>query len=611
MKKALFTLLLLSAIVGGFWHWLAAKPIARTVADDGGTGWRPHGEPIVSATGLPVNVPDTFQTMHVGLNNTDQLWIATAPRQEVAWTVELDMYVPEGPTMDFEGRVYFSPVFPREDVSLVVLEGATGERLWTLPHRGDARGAGAPLIMKIPGIEGEEHVYHATYHHAWAVKTDGTVVWQAPTGLRYEGSGPPPHAWGMNFVPTLDALVSVTQDGKIVALDRTTGRQLLAEPFALPGKPAGDEAMSMPPQWVLDRGNALAAAQFGSMPGLKGGLFTEMVMIIYGAGSNVSNFYAVEPGSGRLYVAATAPDDADGQVDGISDRGALYALDWRRDGDYLALEIIGRFDFDGGTGSTPTVANDGQRVYVSDENGNVIVLTPDLKEVWRVNVGDQLAASIAVSADNGELYAVTRYDIFKLLDRGDSGEVAWKAELDVFPGHTNVNSLTPTITANGLAVSIAASREFGNTSLLKKAGFGLLDRETGALRGFVEGPEESVSVTVVDRDGGFTIAHSPVRRLGAVAILGDSIELILGGITKYRSSDDLLLAREAACAAAAIQERSGTLPENSLGRRWDSAQVDTLQSQADRALKRVGSNLDPGQLVATLCERLKREVPVQ
>jgi hypothetical protein len=99
--------------------------------------------------------------------------------------------------------------------------------------------------------------------------------------------------------------------------------------------------------------------------------------------------------------------------------------------------------------------------------------------------------------------------------------------------------------------------------------------------------------------------------LGAAAILGDSIEPILGGITKYRSSDDLLLAREAACAAAAIQERSGTLPENSLGRRWDSAQVDTLQSQADRALKRVGSNLDPGQLVATLCERLKREVPVQ
>ncbi|MEM1403539.1 MAG: PQQ-binding-like beta-propeller repeat protein [Pseudomonadota bacterium] len=603
MKKSI--LLLLFLLIGGvvYWAWLTSIPTARGVVDDGGTQWRPRGEPVVPLATTHVDAPDTFHTMHVGLNNTDQLWIATAPRQEIAWTSELDMYVPEGPTMDSQGRVYFSPVFPREDVSLVALDGATGRRLWTVPHSGDAKGGGAPLILTVDGPPNTQVIYHATYHRAWALKPDGTVIWEAPTGLLWEDGGVPPHAWGMNYVPTLDALVSVTQDGKIIAMDRSSGRQLLDKPFVLPGEPAGAEATKMPPKWVLDRGDALAAEQFGPM--IDGGLFTEMVKIIYGAGSNVSNYYAVEPESGRLYVAATAPDIVDGHLDGVSDSGALYALDWHRDDDDLSLAITASFHFDGGTGSTPTVSNDGQRVYASDENGNVFVLTPELQEIWRLNVGDQLAASIAVAADNSELYAVTRYDIFKIFDRGDRGELAWKASLDAFPGHSNINALTPTITANGLAVSIAASREIGATSLLKKAGFGLLDRETGALRGFVEGPEESVSVTVLDRDGGFTIAHSPVRRLGAAAILGDRIEPILGGLTKYRSSDDRLLAREAVCAAASVERRSRRLPEQSPGRLWDSQQISALISQASRALTRAGLAVGADQSLDEQCEALQ------
>ena len=71
------------------------------------------------------------------------------------------------------------------------------------------------------------------------------------------------------------------------------------------------------------------------------------------------------------------------------------------------------------------MSNDGQRLYITDENGNVMALDRDLQEIWRINVGEQVAASVAVSADNHELYVVTARDVFKLWDKGDHGEHAW------------------------------------------------------------------------------------------------------------------------------------------------------------------------------------------
>jgi outer membrane protein assembly factor BamB len=586
MKKLAIAFAVIAVAVAMGWQWFSAAPVARVVPDDGGTRWRPQGNPTVGAFDEHMATPITFRTMHVGLNNSDQLWTATAPEQELAWVAEQDMYVPEGPTMDNLGQIYFSPLYPQEDVSLVVLDPANGKRLWTLPNKGDTKGAGAPLILDTPNETSAQTIYHATYHWAWAVTPQGKVLWHKPTGLSYQGADVP-HAWGVNYIPQLDALTVVTGNGEIAVLSRTTGESLLAAPFELPGMPAAATARKMPSKWILQRGDKLAEQRFGKMP-LPDGLFTDMVRIIFGAGSEVSNFYAVDPNIGRLFVAATAPDDADGSTDGVSANGAIYALDLVPSGDKLSPVIAARYDFDGGTGSTPTVSNDGQRLYITDDNGNVMALDRDLQEIWRINVGDQVAASVAVSADNHELYVVTGRDVFKLWDRGDHAEHAWKAQLDVFPDHVNVNALTPTITANGIAVEIGASRELDGNSLLMAVGFGLLDRDTGKVRGFVQGVEEGIAVTVVAADGGFTIAHSPVRRLGSKAIFGDSISPILGGIARYKPSNYARLAREASCAAAAIDTRSkaqqGVPGYDWAAQQWDDRQIQALMTQATQAL---------------------------
>lgn len=612
--RALFLLLKFSTIalaatgiiLAIAWQWFSAPPVARHVPDDGGTLWRPEGIPNSGPIDKNRTAPIAFRTMHVGLNNSDELWIATAPEQQLAWVAEENLYIPEGPTMDDLGQIYFSPLFPEEDLSLVALDGDTGERLWTLPNKGDRRGAGAPLILDTPGEESQQTIYHATYHWAWAVTPSGKILWHKPTGLKYAESNVP-HAWGVNYIPHLDAITVITSDGKIAVLERTTGHQLLAQAFELPGLSTSPETKKLPPRWLLNRGDALAEQRFGDMP-LRDGLFTDLVRTIYGAGSEVSNFYAVDANTGRMFVAATAPDSIDGKVDGWSTNGSIYALELLPTGENISLGIAARYDFRGGTGSTPTITNDGKRLYVSDENGNVLALDRELNEIWRINLGKQVAASIAVSADNSELYAVTRYDVFKLWDRGSSAEIAWKATLDVYPNHHNVNALTPTITANGLAVSIGASKKVGKFSFLMEAGFGLLDRETGKVRAFVQGVEESISVTSVAADGGFAIAHSPVRRLGGASIFGSKISPISGGIARYKPVNNLRLAREAACAAAAIRARGTEFnekPEYTVDdAAWDAAKINALMSQATNAITRSELDLPTSSVPGDWCHLL-------
>jgi len=88
--------------------------------------------------------------MHGDTANSDNLWIAAAPMFELDWTVETNMYIPEGPTYDRQGNVYVSPLQPPENVSLISLDGITGERRWSIPGEERNFGSGAILILNNP-----------------------------------------------------------------------------------------------------------------------------------------------------------------------------------------------------------------------------------------------------------------------------------------------------------------------------------------------------------------------------------------------------------------------------------------------------------------------------
>ena len=566
------------------------------------TQWAPVGARSVGDYAYDViPEPNGFHTMHVGPNNSDNVWIALAPELQLDWVAEQSFYVPEGPTYDNQGNLYFSPLFPQENVSLVSLDAETGERNWAIQGNGSNAGSGAILVLNDPDSPGEQLVYHVTYTEAMALRPDGTVLWTTPTGLTLPpvvpGKRSTTHSFGFNYHPQTDSLVALMMGGEILVFDRVTG-DVLATAGQIPGSPAVSEPPTLP-QNVIDASNALTDEVFGKTPsGLS--FFSTIVDVIFGGGSVVTNYFAIDPNTGRIYVAATADDEEDGTLDGRSELGALYSLELEeRSGgqDQLGLSILNSITFMGGTGSTPSLSEDGSRVFVSDNVGNVIALDRDLNELWRYELDAPAAASIAVSPDNDEIYAVTRTDVFKLIDNGDSAELDWIATLDAFADDPDIEvefqALTPTITANGIAISIGGGVLVSDREVMLKVGVGLLDRETGRLRSFALGREESIAVTSVAPDGAIYTASSPVRRAGGRALYPTIAEDVIGGISRYKPVRNDLLARDAACAAGARARNAGAIAEDSpKSAEQDIRQIEMLIAQSQAALQRAVADGD-------------------
>lgn len=82
-------------------------------------------------------------------------------------------------------------------------------------------------------------------------------------------------------------------------------------------------------------------------------------------------------------------------------------------------------------------------------------------------------------------------------DRGASGEIAWKSNLDAFPKLINMILAKPVVSSNGLAINIGAIKTFGSEIMLLNTGVGLLDRNTGQLVSFAEGDEASTGTLSV------------------------------------------------------------------------------------------------------------------
>jgi len=561
------------------------------------THWAPVGARTVGSYDYSViPQPDAFRTMHVGPNNSDNVWIAAAPMFEFDWVAETSMYIPSGPTYDNEGNLYFSPLYPSENVSLVSLDAETGARRWTIPGDGINAGSGAPLILNDPDNPGSQIIYHDTYTEIMALRPEGSTLWSSSNGLSLPpvvpGESYHAHCFGVNYHPATDSLIAVTTDGKILAVERLCG-QSVAPVSQIPGAPAVS-VLSQIPQFVITAADALMDAVFGPTPtGL--GRFSGITDAIFGGGSIVTNYFGIDPNTSMIYVAATAPDGDDGTLDGESELGALYSLELVDDGNGgKQFSVLNSVSFVGGTGSTPSISEDGSRVYVSDNLGNVIALDSNLNELWRLNVKEPLSASVAVSPDNSELYATTRKDVFKLIDHGDSGSLAWTANLNAFDGwpwvNLQSNALSATITANGIVISVGggigipSGGKTGNAMLY--VGMGILDRDTGQLRYFAEGREESISVSSIAPDGSIYTANSPVRRAVGKALFPPLTQDIIGGISRYKPIRLDLLVRDAVCAAQARASNASSLaqPAELDAIHEDIRQLQLLLNQAGNAI---------------------------
>ncbi len=540
----------------------------RIFGPPGPTQWKPSGARVAAPLESDViPEPTSFSAIHVDVVNSDHVWVAAAPMFELDWVAEPAYFVGNGPLFDNEGNLYFSPRFYHGDrVVLVSLDAGTGERRWAIPAESDRETSSPPFLLDDPENPGSQILYIATYTRAMALRPDGSMVWSVRTGLTLPpaepGKIPGAVLQSFNYHPATDSLVTVSRAGELFAFRRRSGERV-ARPGQLPGAPAVSGSGVRIPWFVVDWVDPLMDAAFGKTEGGLS-LFSSAINYIYGGGGVVTNYFSIDPHTSRIYIAATADDAEDGTEDGRSEIGALYALELVEDGSGgLEFQIAGRATFEGGTGSTPALRADGGRVYVSDNLGHVIALDRDLNELWRVDVGEPLVGSISVSPDNGELYAVTRSDVLKLVDDGDRGRLVWTAQLTGFDGYANVdkqsNALTATIAANGVVIGIGGGKSLLGANLMLHVGMGLLDRETGELRYFAEGREDSLAMSTVARDGSLYVAHSPIRRAVGKALYPDLTPDLTGGIARYKPIRLDLLARDAICAAATRGANAATL----------------------------------------------------
>ncbi len=524
------------------------------------TTWAPDGCRLVPSDSPVLGSPtEYFRALHADTMNSDELSIAFAPVFEYEWIAETDMYIAEGPTFDGDGNLYFSPVAPGEDVILVSLDPETGSRRWAVSGTG-LYGGGAPLVLNDPLSPADQIIYNGGYDRAVAVQPDGTVLWDAATGLP---APPPPsddlvscHCFGLNYHVQADTLIGLTGDGSIYVLDRATGVQLLAAPYVVPGEPSPPRPTTSLPDNVVEKANDALRALLGAFPPESTPLGT-LTDVLLGFDTKVANYFSVDAHTGRLWVVATAPDAEDGTVDGISEYGALYCLELLTAGGppYTINELF-HTSFEGGSGSTPTLNADGTRVYIGDNISNLIAMdTSDGSVIWQLDVGSQIFGSIGVASDNGEVYASTAEAVIKVIDQGTFGEEIWRTAADGYnPGAgQNFNLQLATVGANSLFVHSGAGLLVNDYPMPLKVGIGSLDRETGAVRYFADGPEESVSAISTGPDGSVYLGHSPLRRAVAWGMFGELgwTEPITGGVGKYAARRLDLLIRDAACAAAA------------------------------------------------------------
>lgn len=495
-----------------------------------------------------------FRTLHGGTQNRDEVTVALAPTFELAWTQEEQFWIYEGPSFDDQQQLYFSPIRPAESVNLVALDSESGERAWVIPGREMGQG-GAPLILNDPSNPGEQIIYTASYESIKAVSQDGEILWTRATG---EDTGldlmlAQAHNYGVNYLPHHDAVVSVIGTGKVFILDRTTGIPLI-DTFQIPGAPT---ASNSNPAGIPDFVNRLVykAANhfFNGGATLDNAILTEIANMLLGLGTNVANYFAISESSGRIWIAATAPDEADGEIDNIAQMGAIYGLDLVGGGlDPVSLAVSCSIYFPGGSASTPSISADGERIYVADNFGKLYALDESCSTEWEYDVGSQIVGSVAVAKDNNELYLSTTTEAVKLIDTGEEATLAWSAPMDMFElGGNNQarNANLVTIGSNGIYILAGAGMAYRGELMPATLAVALLDRETGAIRYATQAAEETMSVISVAPQGELYVANSPLRRLVSRLVFQDA-NPITGGISRYRTSNYSLLLRDGSCSAS-------------------------------------------------------------
>jgi hypothetical protein len=190
---------------------------------------------------------------------------------------------------------------------------------------------------------------------------------------------------------------------------------------------------------------------------------------------------------------------------------------------------------------------------LGDAEQRVIAVDENCQQVWSIELGEQVLGSLAISDNDGEIFASGAKYVYKLSEQGNTVRLVWKVSPEIFrtpggmlrAGNLNLAGLS----SNGLIVHVGVGPAFRGHILPIKVGLAFLDRDSGHILYAAEGREESIAAMTSSPDGGVYLAHSPIRRAVAHAFLPKHTRPLVGGIGQYQPVRLDLLVRDAGCAA--------------------------------------------------------------
>ncbi|NKS36755.1 PQQ-binding-like beta-propeller repeat protein [Rhodococcus hoagii] len=349
-------------------------------------------------------------TLHGDSANRKQQLGVTPSSEYTRWTALEGASILTLPVLLPNGNIAVTTGKAEGHANLHVLD-RMGNTVWESPRWDGKEGVDSAAIISSPIVDVDGNIYIGDGDQFWSYTSDGELRWvidlpAAPT--------PNPFAEGsrainpfVTAVFTKDgAVLGTTAFGQVVVADRATG-ELRAPILQLPGTLSKRHTKTpmTPASWsdgIID-------------PTIKDPIF----QIIMSGIVQSANTPAVDPETGRVFVAAT---------DTQEDKGALYGLDLTppRGGKLGSVSIAFAAQMGPGSGSSPVLSPDGQTVYTCDDEGLLYAFdsrTGALK--WNAQ-SNAAAAAVAVGAD-GAIYTLTNPGVASAF--GADGDKLWDADL--------------------------------------------------------------------------------------------------------------------------------------------------------------------------------------
>lgn len=481
-----------------------------------------------------------WSTLHRGPDNRKLVESAPLDGPYRSWTALRGASILTAPVLSPDGRTLYVTTGRAAGHANLHAFDLSGRLVWqSAPWQDADRGVDPCAILSSPIVDRDGDVYIGDCNQLHAFRPNGDVKWVVPLPALRDGDWRASKELPINALTTAvftprGHVLGVTNMGDVVVFSRETGA-LVNVPKRLPGlAPAPTK-------------HKLARSMFGD--GLVDPEIREWTwQLLMGGRMRSTNTPAIDLARGRVFVAATAKTPG---------RGALYALDldehdpvngtgeWR-DGltsDFERPEVEIRLAFTTemgpGSGSSPALSPESDRVYVSDETGLFYGIDARTGQI-RFQVRTKAAAAAAAVAANGDVIALQGEGsaLVCILRRG---LIRWQSDLSELTAAALPESRwlgppvalangNPTVVGDAVLVPVAygyATQRGRRIPWPVRSALVAVDLATGkALRNVVDLADDSTGITAVLPDGtilsslgaGITSAVSPLSGLARLLL---------------------------------------------------------------------------------------------